>query len=258
MIGLLASVSGPACSVSRLRRACSSCSTPSASRCRTTGSLFQTRTIVVSLLVGVIVTLLASLRPAMPRDAGATDRRRPRRGDAPARPLRPVPHARRGAADRARFCRARVGLFGNGLGTTQVLLLMGRRRAADLHRRRAVLVAVRPAAGRRREPGGPLGGLRLLRAGLAVLHVAVLAAPIRRVGPGRDREAGRCIRRRCGVEPADTADRAADGRSTRSHPWRPEWPAEFPGVVTDRSTARTGRREQPSATRSEPLRPRPP
>ena len=49
------------------------------------GLLFETRTIVVSLAVGIIVTLLASLRPGHPRDARAADRRRARGGDAACR-----------------------------------------------------------------------------------------------------------------------------------------------------------------------------
>ena len=40
-------------------------STPSASRCRTAGLVFEPRTIVVALLVGILVTLVASLRPAI-------------------------------------------------------------------------------------------------------------------------------------------------------------------------------------------------
>ena len=45
--------------------ASSSSSTPSASRCRTAGSSSRPRTIVVALLVGILVTLVASLRPAI-------------------------------------------------------------------------------------------------------------------------------------------------------------------------------------------------
>ena len=89
------------------------------------GLLFQTRTIVVSLLVGVIVTLLASLRPAIR-----------------ATRVPPIAAVREGATlPEGRFARFRTlgsalltaagfaalvyGLFGNGLGTTQVLLWMG-------------------------------------------------------------------------------------------------------------------------------------
>ena len=55
----------PASPGSRSRRASSGSSTPSASRCPNQGLLLETRTIVVSLLVGILVTLLASLRPAI-------------------------------------------------------------------------------------------------------------------------------------------------------------------------------------------------
>ncbi|HEX4930934.1 MAG TPA: ABC transporter permease, partial [Gaiellaceae bacterium] len=89
------------------------------------GLLFETRTIVVSLLVGVIVTLLASLRPAIR-----------------ATRVPPIAAVREGATlPESRFARFRTtgslgltglgfaslgfGLFGRGLGTTQVLVWMG-------------------------------------------------------------------------------------------------------------------------------------
>jgi len=89
------------------------------------GLLFETRTIVVSLAVGIIVTLLASLRPAIR-----------------ATRVPPIAAVREGATlPPSRFARFRTagslltiglgfaallyGLFGSGLGTTQVLLWMG-------------------------------------------------------------------------------------------------------------------------------------
>jgi putative ABC transport system permease protein len=89
------------------------------------GLTFETRTIVVSPLVGVLVTLLASLRPALR-----------------ATRVPPIAAVREGATLPAgRFHRYRAmgaaatallgfaallyGLFGSGLGTTQVLLWMG-------------------------------------------------------------------------------------------------------------------------------------
>jgi putative ABC transport system permease protein len=89
------------------------------------GLLFETRTIVVSLLVGVVVTLLASLRPAIR-----------------ATRVPPIAAVREGATvPPPRFARFRAagalvtvalgfaallyGLFASGLGTTQVLLWMG-------------------------------------------------------------------------------------------------------------------------------------
>jgi putative ABC transport system permease protein len=89
------------------------------------GLLFETRTIVVSLLVGIVVTLLASLRPAIR-----------------ATRVPPIAAVREGATvPPPRFARFRAagalvtvalgfaallyGLFASGLGTTQVLLWMG-------------------------------------------------------------------------------------------------------------------------------------
>ncbi len=90
-----------------------------------TGLLFETRTIVVSLLVGILVTLIASLRPALR-----------------ATRVPPIAAVREGATlPESRFARFRTagslvtialgfaalayGLFGSGLGTTQILLWMG-------------------------------------------------------------------------------------------------------------------------------------
>jgi putative ABC transport system permease protein len=88
------------------------------------GLVFSTRTIVVALLVGILVTLLASLRPALR-----------------ATRVPPIAAVREGATvPEGRFARFRTpgsalltalgfagliyGLFGPGLSTTQVLLLM--------------------------------------------------------------------------------------------------------------------------------------
>jgi putative ABC transport system permease protein len=89
------------------------------------GLLLETRTIIVSLLVGILVTLLASLRPAIR-----------------ATRVPPIAAVREGATlPESRFARFRTvgslgltalgfaalayGLFGSGLGTTQILLWMG-------------------------------------------------------------------------------------------------------------------------------------
>ena len=90
-----------------------------------TGLLFQTRTVVVALLAGVVVTLLASLRPAFR-----------------ATRVPPIAAVREGATiPETRFARLRglgaaltavagfasllYGLFGPDLGTTQILVWMG-------------------------------------------------------------------------------------------------------------------------------------
>ena len=89
------------------------------------GLLLETRTIIVSLLVGILVTLLASLRPAIR-----------------ATRVPPIAAVREGATlPESRFARFRTvgslgltalgfaalafGLFGGDLGTTQILLWMG-------------------------------------------------------------------------------------------------------------------------------------
>ncbi|HJR94129.1 MAG TPA: FtsX-like permease family protein, partial [Gaiellaceae bacterium] len=90
-----------------------------------TGLVFETRTIVVALLAGILVTLFASLRPAMR-----------------ATRVPPIAAVREGATlPPGRFARYRwigavlmtvagfaallYGLFGSGLDTTQVLIWMG-------------------------------------------------------------------------------------------------------------------------------------
>jgi putative ABC transport system permease protein len=90
-----------------------------------TGLVFQTRTIVVSLLLGVLVTLIASLRPAVR-----------------ATRVPPIAAVREGATlPEGRLARFRIpgaillaalgfagilyGLFRDGLGTTEILLAMG-------------------------------------------------------------------------------------------------------------------------------------
>ncbi|HEU5489813.1 MAG TPA: FtsX-like permease family protein, partial [Gaiellaceae bacterium] len=90
-----------------------------------TGLVFETRTIVVALLAGILVTLLASLRPAMR-----------------ATRVPPIAAVREGATlPPGRFARFRwigavlmtvagfaallYGLFGSGLDTTQILIWMG-------------------------------------------------------------------------------------------------------------------------------------
>jgi putative ABC transport system permease protein len=89
------------------------------------GLVFETRTVIVALVVGILVTLLASLRPALR-----------------ATRVPPIAAVREGATlPQGRFARFRgvgaaltavlgfasllYGLFGGGLGTTEVLLYMG-------------------------------------------------------------------------------------------------------------------------------------
>src|SRR5205085_9776083 len=90
-----------------------------------TGIIFETRTVIISLLVGILVTLVASLRPAFR-----------------ATRVPPIAAVREGATlPEGRFARFRLpaaivltllgfaalayGLFGKGLGPTQILVSMG-------------------------------------------------------------------------------------------------------------------------------------
>jgi putative ABC transport system permease protein len=145
------------------------------------GLLFETRTIVVSLLVGILVTLLASLRPAIR-----------------ATRVPPIAAVREGATlPESRFARFRTpgsllltglgfaalayGLFGSGLGTTQILVWMGLG---------ALLIFI---------------GVSLFAARLVRPLVAALGAPAARVGG----TAGRLARDNARRNPQRTASTAS-------------------------------------------------
>ncbi len=121
------------------------------------GLLFETRTIVVSLAVGIIVTLLASLRPAVR-----------------ATRVPPIAAVREGATlPPSRFARFRTAgsLLITGLGFASLALralrqrsrddagapLDGRWRAPDLHRRLALRRPARRPAGGARGPSCDVG-----------------------------------------------------------------------------------------------------
>jgi putative ABC transport system permease protein len=146
-----------------------------------TGLLFQTRTIVVALLVGILVTLIASLRPAIR-----------------ATRVPPIAAVREGATlPPSRFARFRgpgslvltglgfaalaYGLFGSGLGTTQILIWMGLG---------ALLIFV---------------GVALFAPHLVTPLVRVLGAPAARIGGA----AGKLARDNARRNPQRTASTAA-------------------------------------------------
>ena len=90
-----------------------------------TGLVFETRTIVVALLVGILVTLLASLRPAIratrvPPIAAVREGR-----DAAGVALRAVPHVGALVLTLLGFASILYALFAPGLGTTSLLLWLG-------------------------------------------------------------------------------------------------------------------------------------
>ena len=112
-----------------------------------TGLVFLTRTSVIAgLLAGTLVTLIASLRPAI-RATRVPPIAAVREGAI----LPPGKHRRLRGVGAALMAVAGIaaigyGIFANGLGTKQVLIWMGARDAPDVHRRRALLVATRPSA----------------------------------------------------------------------------------------------------------------
>jgi len=204
------------------------------------GLLFQPRTVVVSLLVGVVVTLLASLRPAIR-----------------ATRVPPIAAVREGAIlPEGRFARFRTlgsalltaagfasllyGMFANGLGTTQVLLWMG---LGTL----LVFLGVALLSARFVQP---LVVVLSPIARWAVFVFTVLAWPLFLLpywllrygawGPGPRGTrllafvGGAILNPLLLVATFVMIVRHAVSR------WAPEWPAEFPGVVPDRVTARTG------------------
>jgi putative ABC transport system permease protein len=90
-----------------------------------TGLVLETRTMIVALLAGILVTLLASLRPAL-RATRVPPIAAVREG-ATLPPGRFARYRGVGAAltVAAGFAALLYGLFGSGLGTTQVLIWMG-------------------------------------------------------------------------------------------------------------------------------------
>jgi putative ABC transport system permease protein len=204
------------------------------------GLLFQTRTIVVSLLVGVIVTLIASLRPAIR-----------------ATRVPPIAAVREGATlPEGRFARFRTlgsalltaagfaallyGIFGSGLGTTQVLLWMG---VGTL----LVFLGVALLSARFVKPLvivlSPVARWTVFAFTVLVWPFFLLPYWLLRYGAWSHGSTGkRILAFVVGallnvlvlVIVLVMIIRRALTR------WRPEWPVEFPGVVPDSVTTRTG------------------
>ena len=106
-------------------------------------TVFATRTVVVSLLVGTVVTLLAGIVPGHPGDPRAADRRRPRGRHAPRGPAvaRCTPVVAAGRHRRRRRACWSAGCWSTALGTAERLHEPRRRHAGAVHRRRDDLVA---------------------------------------------------------------------------------------------------------------------
>ena len=204
------------------------------------GLVFQTRTIVVAVVLGIVVTVLASLRPAFR-----------------ATRVPPIAAVREGAQlPPGRFARYRTagailvaaigfasmlyGLFGHGLGTTRVLVFM-------LVGALLIFIGVALFSSRLVRPVATVAGpvARWTVFAFSALVWPLWSLPwwlLRRgvwgPGSGASRVAGFVLGSILNplllLVVLATALRAALTR------WRPEWPVEFPGVLTDAPSAAMG------------------
>ena len=132
------------------RRCSSGSSTSSGFILPNTGLVFLTRTsVIAALAAGILVTLIASLRPAI-RATRVPPIAAVREGSV----LPPPKHRRLRGAGAVLMAVAGIaaiayGIFAHGLGTKQVLTWMGARDAPHVHRGLALLVAARPSPCRR-------------------------------------------------------------------------------------------------------------
>ena len=204
------------------------------------GLVFETRTIVVSLAVGIVITVLASLRPALR-----------------ATRVPPIAAVREGSTlPPGRFHRYRgvgaalviglgfagivVGLFVSGLGTAQVLIFM-------LGGALLVFIGVALFSSRLVRP---LAAIANPVARWSVVVFSALVWPFFTLpywllrygawGPGATgRRVGAFVLGAV-LNPVILLIVVAMAARRRLTSWRPEWPAEFPGVVTERSTTNIG------------------
>jgi len=204
------------------------------------GLLLETRTIVVALLIGVVVTLLASLRPAFR-----------------ATRVPPIAAVREGATlPPGRFVRFRavgavllaalgfafllLGLFGRGLGTTKVLLFM-------LLGALLVFFGVALFSSRLIRPlavgANPLARWSVFAFSVLVWPFFTLPYWLLRHGAwGPGTAAGRVGAFAAGaiLNPLLLPAVLAMILRRLIFSWQPEWPAQFPGVLPDRASTRLG------------------
>jgi putative ABC transport system permease protein len=204
------------------------------------GLVFETRTIIVSLVVGVLVTLLASIRPAV-RATRVPPIAAVREGAT----LPPGRFARfrsvgAGATALLGFAALAFGLFANGLGTTQVLLWMG---VGTL----LVFIGVALFSSRIVRP---LARATSPVARWAVFLFSVLVWPffslpfwlLRRGAWGPGNVGTRVAAFVVGalLNPVLLVIVLVIWLRRALTSWEPEWPAEFPGVLPDRAMAIVG------------------
>jgi putative ABC transport system permease protein len=218
-----------------------------------TGLLFETRTILVALLVGIVVTFLASLRPAIR-----------------ATRVPPIAAVREGATlPESRFARFRTpgavlvavlgfaalvfGLFGSGLSTTQILLLMGLG---------ALLIFIGVALfASRLVPSlavgvGPVATVFLILFAILVWPLWSLPYWLLRYGawwPGPGGKRFVAFVSGAVLNPLLLLIVLVMWARRAVSSWRPEWPAEFAGVLPGQATSSLGRgnsRRNPQRTAS--------
>ncbi len=204
------------------------------------GLLFETRTIVVALLVGILVTLAASLRPAIR-----------------ATRVPPIAAVREGATlPESRFARFRTpgsialtgigfaalmyGLFRHGIGTTQVLVSMGV--GALLIFLGVALFSARAAR--------PLAALVNPIAAWGVVVLAALFWPFFTLpfwllrlgawGPGGARRRVLAIAVGAVLNPGLALIVLVMWLRSLATSWAPEWPIDFPNVLPDRTANAIG------------------
>jgi ABC-type antimicrobial peptide transport system permease subunit len=205
------------------------------------GLVFELRTAIVALLVGIVVTLLASLRPAVR-----------------ATRVPPIAAVREGATlPESRFARFRTagsavltvlgfaallyGLFGPGLGTTGVLVWMGI--GALLIFFGVALLSARVA--------GPLAAIVSPIGKWTVVVLSVLVWPLWTLpfwllryglfGPGAPGHRAWAFIGGAVLNPFLLVVVLLMGlRRLVQRRWRPEWPMEFPGVLPDATMTRVG------------------
>ncbi len=157
------------------------------------GLTLETRTIVVSLALGILVTLLASVYPGIARDDGPADRGRARRSDAPERA------ARRHPGDRQSHRRdgGRRGNAGAGHHREARRDARHRRARSRLHDRHALRLRALPVENRR---GARVRRARPRRSRLRPVRLG----PRGDSSPPLDRRRGaaRVLRVRAGGDPA--------------------------------------------------------
>jgi putative ABC transport system permease protein len=205
-----------------------------------TGLVFQTRTIVVALGVGILVTLLASLRPAIR-----------------ATRVPPIAAVREGATlPPSRFARFRTagavaltaigfaallyGLFRDGLDTTQLLIWMGVG-ALTIFLGVALFSAriARPLAG----AVSPIGKWVVALLSALVWPFFTLPFWLLRYGAFTPASVGRRVLVLVGgtlLNPLLALVVLVMWLRTKVTRWRPEWPMEFPGVLPDPTMTRVG------------------